>query len=730
MTRIPTPTTRATPERSAASPRPKSGPAVSTVDPIRVLRQNVRLLVITALVGCALGVAAYFALVRLYPLYMGEVRFVLKPNLDGPLDVMTRDTGTEESVVRQAQTEAARLTGRDNLLVAMRNPDVRQTNWAQQFKDADGTLDVEEAVDNLIDELRAGHRRGQQIFYLIWRAHEPREVPIVLNSIADAYMTSSRLEDDRRFNQSSDVFRRQQATMDSQILELKRQMSDYIGTHGITSGDQGTDVRRAQELQELARQLQDAKKDFDVARARRTAVEKRLDGTLEPGAEDIREAEEDLALLQARRDLHELRTQLVSHQSTFGPDHATVRRLQSLVESGEQNLKRQRDEFIQRNLRASLKKYTDDTAALEDLISRQTEEYTKRSRELEEITARMNDLNNMRERLKQLEDDRKSIGSRIAEIAMVRLRDDAARIEIVQRATEPRELDFPKLKIMIPVTAVLVLSLVLAVLFTREFMDQRVRYTSDLAGLPGGRLLGVIPDIADDPVGPRDPRTVVREHPDSVIAESYRQTAVQIAKGIELGHKALVVTTPMPSGGSTSVILNLASIARVLVGKVLVIDANFRQPGLASALGGNDAAPGLGDLLAGEGTLSSALQSIAGLSVLSAGTVPTRLPERLNSARLQVILDEARSQFDIVLIDTPPAVVAGEVMTVANRADASILVVHAWHDQRGLVARVVHQLMDVRSVFLGVILNRPRSTAGGYFKKNAEAIAQYAKARN
>jgi len=645
------------------------------------------------------------------------------------MDVLPQDSFTEEVVVRLAQTEAARIVGRDNLIAAMRTPDVRQTTWAAGFKDEDGTFDIEEAVDELIEEVRAGHRRGQQIFFLTWRAHEARDVPIVLNSIADTYMETRRREDERRYNQSADVFRRQQQDLDRQIVDLRKSIDDFIREKGLTKGEGMDDSRRNRELEEMGRQITDTKKEFDVQRARRTQVESRLEGRMEPSDDDIRLAEDEPVIMNARRDLHDLRTQLSAAQSSFGSQHQTVRRLQSLVDSSEQNLNTQRDEIVRRNLRAMLKKLTDDTAAIEETLQRQSADYATRSRELEQVTAHMSELRSMNERLRQLEDDRKAMGTKLAEIATVRAREDATRIEIVQRASLPRDLNFPRFKIVIPVVALLALAVVLGIIFTREVLDQRVRYTSDLAGLPGGRLLGVIPDLADDPASPKDPNTVVRDHPNSVVSEAFRQTAVQIAKGLEVGHKAIVIVTGMPGGGATSVVVNLAMVAKGMVGKVLLVDANFRQPGLASAIGGNDSAKGLGDLLIGEGTLASVVQNASGISVLGAGTPTTRLPERLNSARLETILNEARRDFDVVLIDTPPAVVAGEVMTVANRADASILVVHAWHDQRGLVARLAHQLMDVRGVFLGVILNRPRSTAGGYFKKNAEAIATYSKTR-
>ena len=61
-----------------------------------------------------------------------------------------------------------------------------------------------------------------------------------------------------------------------------------------------------------------------------------------------------------------------------------------------------------------------------------------------------------------------------------------------------------------------------------------------------------------------------------------------------------------------------------------------------------------------------------------------------------------------------------------NRLDAAVLVVRAYGEQRGLVARLMNQLMDARCEMLGIVLNRPRGTAGGYFRKNFATMAKYA----
>ncbi len=94
------------------------------------------------------------------------------------------------------------------------------------------------------------------------------------------------------------------------------------------------------------------------------------------------------------------------------------------------------------------------------------------------------------------------------------------------------------------------------------------------------------------------------------------------------------------------------------------------------------------------------------------------------------MIAELRGRYDLILVEAPPAVVAGDALVLANRLDAAVLVVRANLEQRGLVARLVNQLSDARCELLGVVLNRPRGTAGGYFKKNFTAMASYASEAN
>jgi Mrp family chromosome partitioning ATPase len=114
------------------------------------------------------------------------------------------------------------------------------------------------------------------------------------------------------------------------------------------------------------------------------------------------------------------------------------------------------------------------------------------------------------------------------------------------------------------------------------------------------------------------------------------------------------------------------------------------------------------------------------LSFLGAGAPENRIFERLNSDRTDQVIAWAREHYDLVIVDGPPSIVAGEALVLANKVDAAMVVACAWKDQRGLVMKLAGQIMDSRAQFLGAVLNRMHMTAGGYLRKNAEAMAEYA----
>jgi capsular exopolysaccharide synthesis family protein len=182
----------------------------------------------------------------------------------------------------------------------------------------------------------------------------------------------------------------------------------------------------------------------------------------------------------------------------------------------------------------------------------------------------------------------------------------------------------------------------------------------------------------------------------------------------------------LPEAGTTAVATNLAAAAAATGRSVLVVDANFRRPGLGKAMGVSDEATGLGDVLSGTIAVDEAIHDGGeGIDVMPAGSPASRVIEKLNNGVIDGVLADLRSRYDLIIFDAPPAVVAGDALMLANKLDAAILVVRANQEHRGLVVRMITRLNESKSQLIGVLLNRPRNIAGGYLKKNYAAMAEY-----
>ena len=725
MTRIGSP-----PVSSSARPTGpgRTAPATApTVDPIRLVRQHLFMLIAVGAGSMVVGVTLYLVLGVIAPRFRGEVFFELPPTVSGTEDMMAVDSRNEDIVVRMAETESARLVSREILTRALRGRDVESTEWSQGHRDATGAFVVDNAVDELMNELGAGHMRDTLYFTLTWNAATASDVPVVLNRIAETYMESKEAEENSRFASDLRLLRDREKDIDRQLTLLGNDIATFISQKNITALDERLDQGRTA-IQNLALRINETNSMLSLLVARRNQTQAKLQGTLEPSSDDRRLAETDPEVARITAELRQLRMRQATSRERFGPEHPEVRQMDQMVRSAESERTSAIDAIIQRNLTADFKQVTDQIESYTGLLENLDTEYETQETRLKALAADMAELEAKQARKDRLEEERTDVQRQVGELEQFRRREAARKVTIAQRATTPRERAFPKWYVVIPMTVLAGLGGTLGLLFAREFLDQRIKYPSDLATLPGCRILGVIPDRSDDPTQPGRSEMVVREQPSAVLSESFRQAATAVQRAIDDGGlRTIMVVGGLPEAGTSTVASNLAA-SLVAGGRtVLLVDANFRRPRLGEMLGQSPGHPGLGDALSGAVEASDAIVDCGGgLHLMPAGTEMHRVVERLGTGAMDTLLDELLNRFDVVMLDVAPWVIAGDGQAVAGKVDASILVVRAWQEQRGLVSRLAGQLGQAKAAFLGVILNRPRNTAGGYFRKNFEAMASYA----
>jgi protein-tyrosine kinase len=230
---------------------------------------------------------------------------------------------------------------------------------------------------------------------------------------------------------------------------------------------------------------------------------------------------------------------------------------------------------------------------------------------------------------------------------------------------------------------------------------------------------------ADAPVGGHaieavlDPLLVAATEPLSPAAEHYRALRSRIAQ-LENDQivRVIQITSPGKGDGKTVTALNLAlTMAREFQRRVLAIDADLRYPRMHELLG-LAPGPGLVEVLTGEASLEDALVELPEqhLTVLRAGHSYDRPAEMLGSAPMRRLLDTLRSQFDRIVIDSAPAIVA-DPGAMAPIVDGMLLVVRSGVTTRPAIGRSIASLPS--SKLLGLVFNETATPADAQYGAGA-----------
>jgi capsular exopolysaccharide synthesis family protein len=172
------------------------------------------------------------------------------------------------------------------------------------------------------------------------------------------------------------------------------------------------------------------------------------------------------------------------------------------------------------------------------------------------------------------------------------------------------------------------------------------------------------------------------------------------------GVSVVAVSSPMAGDGKTTTAINVAGVLGHGGGRVLLIDADLRNPSLAGHLMVPSEAPGLVDAMLDPSlTLADVVVSPSHLAfdVLPAGRSTATPYDVVRSPRLGALLDEARGRYGSVILDTPPLIRVSDGRIIERSVDGVLMVVAANRTPRKLVAAAL-RLVDPAKL-LGIVFN-------------------------
>ncbi len=317
-------------------------------------------------------------------------------------------------------------------------------------------------------------------------------------------------------------------------------------------------------------------------------------------------------------------------------------------------------------------------------------------------------------------------------------------IKVIDRAEVPTAPISPKKKRNLILAFIIGLFGGLGLSFFLEYLDKSVKTPEEIENLTRLPTLGIIPYYSPDafksrygyryrysyysqktnpsiqPPPPDKVELINYLHPKFSISEDYRslRTSILLSKA-GTPPKTITVTSALPKEGKTATVVNLGISFAQLEKRILIIDADLRKPRIHKIFNVRNA-HGLSGYLTGKFEFDLLLKPtrVENLSIITSGIIPPNPAELVNSKRMEQLIKEAGELFDLVLIDTPPALVVADPVIISTFTDTTILVLWAGKTTREALVKAVEELRKANGHLIGVVLNEVQIGKGSYYYKD------------
>ncbi|MBE0659129.1 MAG: polysaccharide biosynthesis tyrosine autokinase [Bryobacteraceae bacterium] len=547
---------------------------------------------------------------------------------------------------------------------------------------------------------------------------DPRVAAAFANKLTTEYMDQA-MEARWQSSQRTGVWLTRQ--LDDMRIKLERgedALQSYAQRNSLLfTGEDKTSVDETK-----LKQIQD---QLTAIQGDRVSKQSRWEMASSSPAESLPDVLNDSSLRSYQEKLADLRRQRDELLETFMPENTKVKRVEAQISSLERSLDRERSQILRR-----IKNEFDEAVRKEKLLQ---SDYDKQARLVTvqgEKAIQYNILKREVETNRQLYE---SMLQRVKEAGLASAL-KANNVRVVDPAKVPEGPVKPRPVVNAGVGFLLGMMCSVGFVLVTEKADRTLQDPSDVPFYLGTRELGIVPSASllhehkhrrllhgkqEEPELSLDRVTAERRL--SVLAESFRSmlTSILFSGNGDGRPKALVVTSANPSEGKTTVATNL-SIAIAETGmRVLLIDGDTRKGRIDKVFGvEND--EGLTSVLRNPRRDWRELvqeTQFANLSVLTTGPGVAGPSNFLHARQFPAVMQEIREEYDMVVIDTPPALQIPDARLIGRLADGIILVVRAGQTTRDAAIAVSERLRQDGVTLLGTVLNDwdPKNSPAGYY---------------
>jgi succinoglycan biosynthesis transport protein ExoP len=599
------------------------------------------------------------------------------------------------------------------------------------------------------DHLKVEVVRGTRLIQVTYESHDPEHAAQIANALIDSYKNQYLQSHYNATTETSEWLTKQLADLKANVEDSEKKLTDFEKETGIlslsmmmpTASGNGSMASDGQIHSVVIEKLDALNAELTVAEANRIEKEAiyRLANTggadviLGLGNDPLAAQSNSMVLTQGgglsnlqqlRQQQSQLKINLADAATTYGANNRHLKEMQTQISA--------LDEQIQEELQQIVKRAQVDfqlAQRTEGEIRRQFGQQKAAASKLNEKTVQFAVLSQEAFSRKNLYED---LYTKLQE-ANVSAGIKATNITIVDPARSQSIPLRPKPGSYMAIGVLFGIFVGLSTAFTADNLDRTVTTPLEVEEITGKPVIGVIPTFGEpvrtygaqlltDSRKPAKRLSVsnpvwMLSDPNSGAAEACRalRTSIMLSR-TGGGPRIILVTSCIPGEGKTTLTMDLAVAFAQHNKKVIVIEADMRRPRIKHVVD-VPSKGGLSNVLAGSLTSDEAILHgvhVAMLDVLPAGPRPPMPSEILGSVAFDELLEELRLTYDVVLIDSPPALLVTDAVAMSAKTDAVLWVAQAGVITRPQLARAAELIERNRIPVIGFVMNRMDSRSAGY----------------
>jgi polysaccharide biosynthesis transport protein len=646
------------------------------------------LILLCMLIGAA---SAWVALQRITPRFKSVSRIYVERNLP---KIFSADMQVGQSATYlYTQAELIRSTP---VLSAVAN--------SPEFAKLPSLRDVDNPVGLLQHAITVTVGQQDDIINVWGELPNREDAARLVNAVVDAYIT--KYAENRRSNTVDvlKILRNEKEHRDAELEQRRKELAEFRKQHPALSLQFEKENIVTRRFSQLSEQLSHTEIELLEARARYQRTKELFDKPSERMHLLETAAKEKTALHDADLEgaVQQVEQALTSERAHWGEGNPRVKMLRESATELRAKLKQQQEAVLASYLDGLRQEYE----ILEQKQKELRTEYDQQFRNATDLSTQELELASLEEAFKRTEEQCDIFDKRIKE---VNLSEDvgAMNVSIMETATAATLPSYP-IHSRFLIIGLLIGGLVgSGFAWLRDLLDHRLKTVEEIASVLELPVLGALPHFGNSQESVANGRLVYLA-PRSAAAEAVRtlRTALHFGLADRADIKAIVITSPTPGDGKSTIASNLAIAMAQSDQRVLLIDADLRRP-TQHLIHEVSAERGLGSVLTDRRPVAEAVHTnvLHNLDLLPCGPLPNNPVELLNNGFFADLLLKLRDRYDRIIIDAPPVMPLADARVIAALADATLLVVRADQSTRRLSLAARNELWRVRATRLGVVVN-------------------------